>query len=338
MKRALITGISGQDGAYLSKLLLDEAYEVFGAHRISSRNTNWRLQELGIADRVKMVPFDMLDTLEAVRTLQRIKPTEIYNLGAHSFVASSFQQPVHTAEVDALGVVKLLEVIRTVDDSIRFYQASSSEMFGSAVACPQSEETPFHPRSPYGVAKLFGHWTTVNYRETYGMHASSGILFNHESPLRGEEYVTRKIARSLARLKLGLQDSITLGNLDAQRDWGYAGDYVKGMWLMLQRAEGDDYVLSSGVPHSVRQFVEAAAHCVGLEIEWCGAGLDSYGMDAKSGKKVVTVSEEFYRPPEKTQLLGNPEKAKRNLGWKPEVDFQQLIEMLVKRELERASA
>ncbi len=337
-KRALITGISGQDGAYLSQLLLEQGYQVYGARRQLSSTSDWRLQHLGIADQVEMVPFDLLDIPEAIRTLQRIRPQEVYNLGAHSFVATSFSQPLHTAEVDGLGVVRLLEVIRTVDDSIRFYQASTSEMFGFAEAIPQSETTRFHPRSPYGVAKLFGHWSTVNYRECFGLHASSGILFNHESPLRGEEYVTRKITRALARIKLGLQDHLALGNLDSKRDWGYAADYVRGMWQMLQQDVAGDYVLSSGIPHSVRQFVEAAASHLDIEIDWEGSGLDERGFDRASGKPIVVIDPQYYRPSDPAMLLGDPTKARTRLGWNPQVHFEELVRLMVANDYDMAGA
>ncbi len=331
-KRALITGINGQDGAYLSELLLREGYEVYGAQRRLSSVDPWRLRSLGVEERVRMVPFDMADVAGAIRSLEEVRPTEVYNLGAHSFVATSFNAPALTAEIDGMGVVR----IRTVDPEIRFYQASSSEMFGSAEAVPQSETTRFHPRSPYGVAKLFGHWSTVNHREAFGMHASSGILYNHESPLRGAEFVTRKITRTLAQIKLGRTEPLMLGNLDATRDWGFAGDYVRGMWLMLQQDEGGEYVLATGKPHSVRQMVEAAADAVGYALDWEGEGMSETGRERGTGRLLVGVDETFYRPTEARMLLGNPAKAAERLGWRPEVEFDSLVRMMVEADLKRA--
>ena len=334
-KRALITGINGQDGAYLSELLVREGYEVYGAQRRLSSVDPWRLRALGCLEKVRMVPFDLTDVAGAIRTLESVRPHEVYNLGAHSFVATSFQTPVLTSEIDALGVVRLLESIRTVGTDIRFYQASSSEMFGTAEAVPQTEETRFHPRSPYGVAKLFGHWITVNYRESYGMHTSSGILYNHESPLRGAEFVTRKITRTLAEIKLGRETPLVLGNLDATRDWGFAGDYVRGMWLMMQQPQGDDFVLATGRPRSVRQFVEAAALVVGLQIDWDGEGMMEIGRERSTGRVLVGVSEEFYRPKEAHMLLGDATKASERLDWRPEVSFESLVQRMVEADLDR---
>lgn len=335
-KRALITGVTGQDGAYLSKLLLNKGYEVYGAYRRSASVSLWRLEELGVAREVRLVPFDLLEFSNIVRTLEKVQPEEIYNLAAQSFVAMSFEQPLYTGDVDALGVGRILEAIRMVNPKIRFYQASTSEMFGKVQAIPQTETTPFYPRSPYGVAKLYGHWMTINYRESFGLHASSGILFNHESPLRGEEFVTRKITTSLARIKHGQQEVLELGNLDAKRDWGFAGDYVEGMWRMLQQPEADDYVLATGQTQTVREFVDRAAEAIGFELEWSGEAERTRARDEKSGKVIVQTNPEFYRPAEVELLLGSPEKAKSKLGWKLEVSFEELVYMMAEADLKRA--
>ena len=335
-KRALITGITGQDGAYLSKLLLEKGYEVWGTYRRSASVNLWRLEELGIAQDIKLVAFDLLEYSNIRRTLEKVQPDELYNLAAQSFVALSFEQPLYTADVDALGVGRLLESIREVNPEIRFYQASTSEMFGKVQETPQSEKTPFYPRSPYGVAKLYGHWITVNYRESYGMHASSGILFNHESPLRGQEFVTRKITSSLARIKYGRQEVLELGNLDAQRDWGFAGDYVEGMWRMLQQPEGDDYVLATGETHTVREFVEKAFACVDRKIEWRGEGADEVGVDADTGETLVLIDPRYFRPTEVDLLLGDPTKAREKLGWTHTVGFDHLVQEMVREDLEEA--
>ncbi len=334
-KTALITGIRGQDGAYLAKLLLEKGYRVYGADRRSSDSGNWRLKELGIEQDVEVVYMDLLELTNIMRTIEQIKPDELYNLAAQSFVGVSFEQPILTSEVDAMGVLRLLESIRTIKPDTRFYQASTSELYGKVQEIPQTEKTPFYPRSPYGVAKLFGHWMTVNYRESYGMFACSGILFNHESPLRGLEFVTRKITHSVARIKKGLQDKVVLGNLDAKRDWGYAAEYVEGMWLMLQQEEPDDYVLATGETHSVREFVEAAFGAAGYQIEWEGEGVDTTGRDKATGRVLVEVSPEFYRPAEVDILIGNPEKAEKKLGWKPRTKFKELVAMMVEADLRR---
>ncbi|HHD11197.1 MAG TPA: GDP-mannose 4,6-dehydratase [Deltaproteobacteria bacterium] len=334
-KTALITGIRGQDGAYLAKLLLEKGYRVYGADRRSSDAGNWRLKELGIEQDVEVVYMDLLELTNIMRTVERVKPDEVYNLAAQSFVGVSFEQPILTSEVDAMGVLRLLEAIRTIKPDTRFYQASTSELYGKVQEIPQTEKTPFYPRSPYGVAKLFGHWMTVNYRESYGMFACSGILFNHESPLRGLEFVTRKITHSVARIKKGLQDKVVLGNLDAKRDWGYAAEYVEGMWLMLQQEEPDDYVLATGETHSVREFVEAAFGAAGYKIEWEGEGVNTTGRDKATGSVLVEVSPEFYRPAEVDILIGNPEKAEKKLGWKPRTKFKELVAMMVEADLRR---
>jgi GDPmannose 4,6-dehydratase len=308
--RALITGITGQDGSYLAELLLEKGYEVVGLHRRSSTVTFERIAHL--TDRITLVSADLLDEASMIRVLRDHRPTEVYNLAAQSFVETSWVQPVVTGEVTALGVTRLLDAILLVDPSIRFYQASSSEMFGKVVETPQTEKTPFYPRSPYGVAKVYGHWITVNYRESYSLHASSGICFNHESPRRGLEFVPRKVTHSVARIKAGLQDTVALGNLDAQRDWGYAADFVRGMWLMVQQDQPEDFVLATGETHSVA--------------ELCQIAFDQAGLD---WQKHVTVDKRFIRPAEVDLLIGDPAKARHKLGWKPEVTFEDLIRMMV---------
>ncbi|OFW04217.1 MAG: GDP-mannose 4,6-dehydratase [Acidobacteria bacterium RIFCSPLOWO2_02_FULL_68_18] len=315
-KRAVITGISGQDGSYLAELLLDKGYEVTGIVRRLSASNLWRIEHL--LDRVTLRPADLLDQLSLVRVVQDVRPHELYNLAAMSFVPASWDQPMLTGEFNAQGVTRVLEAIRQVDPSIRFYQASSSEMYGRVREVPQTELTPFYPRSPYGVSKVFGHYITVNYRESYGLFAVSGILFNHESPRRGIEFVTRKVSDGVARIKLGLADHLGLGNLDACRDWGYAADYVRAMWMMLQQDEADDYVIATGVSHSVRQLVECAFGCVGLD--W---------------RKYVRVDPAFLRPAEVDHLIGDSSKAQRVLGWKPEVDFEHLVARMVDADLAR---
>ena len=314
-KKALVTGITGQDGSYLAELLIDKGYEVVGLHRRSSTVTFERISHL--MDRISLVAADLLDEASMIRVLRDHKPTEVYNLAAQSFVQTSFAQPLLTGEVTALGVTRLLDAILLVDPSIRFYQASSSEMFGKVLEVPQTEHTPFYPRSPYGVAKVYGHWITVNYRESYGLHASSGILFNHESPRRGLEFVTRKVTFSAAAIKLGLQKEVALGNLDARRDWGYAADYVRAMWLMLQQDEPGDFVVATGQTHPVRELCQIAFDQVGLNWE-----------------DHVVVDEQFFRPAEVDLLIGDPSKAKRELGWSPEVGFEDLVRMMVDADLE----
>jgi GDPmannose 4,6-dehydratase len=336
-KTALITGIRGQDGAYLAKLLLEKGYEVWGADRRHGNSENWRLRELGIEKDVKIIYMDLLELTNIIRAIEKIKPDEIYNLAAQSFVGASFEQPILTSEIDAIGVLRLLEAIRTIHPEAKFYQASTSEMFGKVREIPQSETTPFYPRSPYGVAKVFGHWITVNYREAFNLFACSGILFNHESPLRGEEFVTRKITVSLAKIKYGLQDKLILGNLEARRDWGYAPDYVKGMWLMLQQETPDDYVLATGETHSVKEFVQLAASYAGFDLEWEGTDERTRGIDRKTGKTIVEVSKQFYRPAEVDVLLGNPKKAHEKLGWRPEKSFEELVAIMMDADLRRAS-
>ena len=313
-KRALITGITGQDGSYLAELLLDEGYEVFGMVRRSSTETFERISH--IQDRLNLVSGDLLDEVSITNILREHRPQEVYNLAAQSFVQTSWLQPVFTGETTALGVTRMLDAIRTVDPEIRFYQASSSEMFGKVQAVPQDEDTPFYPRSPYGVAKVYGHWITVNYRESYNLHASSGILFNHESPRRGLEFVTRKVTSGVAKIKLGLAKEIRLGNLDAQRDWGYAADYVRAMYLMLQQDSPDDYVVATGETHPVRELCEVAFAAAGLNWE-----------------NHVVIDSAFMRPAEVDLLVGDPAKAERVLGWRRDVDFTQLVEMMVASDL-----
>ncbi len=315
MPTALITGITGQDGSYLAELLLEKGYDVVGAHRRSSTVTFERIAHL--MDRVTMVSADLLDESSLIRVLKEYRPSEVYNLAAQSFVMTSWSQPVLTGEVTALGVTRLLDAILTVDRGIRFYQASSSEMFGKVQEVPQSERTSFYPRSPYGVAKVYGHWATVNYRESYDMHASSGILFNHESPRRGLEFVTRKITNAVARIKLGTADHVALGNLDSQRDWGFAKDYVRAMWLMLQQDQPDDYVVATGETHSVKEFCQIAFGHAGLDWE-----------------SHVRVDERFFRPAEVDLLIGDPSHAHKVLGWKPEVSFEDLVCMMVDADIE----
>jgi GDPmannose 4,6-dehydratase len=334
-KVALITGIRGQDGAYLAKLLLEKGYEVYGADRRSGEGGFWRLKELGIDKDVKIVYMDLLEFTNIFRTIERIKPDEIYNLAAQSFVAASFEQPILTSDINSLGTLRLLEVIRTVKPDTKFYQASTSEMFGKAKTPPLNEESYFYPRSPYAVSKLFAHWITVNYREAYNIFACSGVLFNHESPLRGTEFITRKVSLAVARIKYGKQDKLVVGNLDAKRDWGYAPEYVYGMYLMLQNDKPDDFVLATGESHSVREFIEEAFKVAGFEIYWEGRGLEEKGRDAKTSKVLVEVSPEFYRPAEVDVLVGDYSKAKKILGWEPKTTFKELVRIMVEEDLRR---
>ena len=335
-RTALITGISGQDGAYLAQFLLAKGYRVVGARRHSSRSAIPRLIELKIASDVEIVDFDLAEITNILRTLEKVQPDEIYNLAAQSFVGLSFEQPLYTSDVDAMGPLRILESIRQAVPAARFYQASTSEMYGKAQNFPQDETTPFYPRSPYGFAKLFAHWATVNYRESFGLHAASGILFNHESPLRGREFVTRKISWSLARIRHGNLDILELGNLDAQRDWGFAGDYVEGIWLMLQQDEAQDFVLATGETHTVRSFVEKAASRLGFDIEWSGSGSQEQGTDRRSGKTIVRVNPAFYRPAEVDVLVGNPKKAREILGWQPKIGFEELVALMAEADDKRA--
>jgi GDPmannose 4,6-dehydratase len=334
-KTALITGISGQDGAYLAKALIGRGYRVVGAYRRTSGPSMGRLQELGVAGAVELVDMELLEESNIRRVLQKLKPDEIYNLAAQSFVGLSFELPLYTADINALGALRLLEVMREVCPDARFYQASTSEMFGKAQETPQSEKTPFYPRSPYGVAKLFAHWGVVNYREAHGLFACSGILFNHESPLRGQEFVTRKVTLGLARVALGEQDCLYVGNLAAQRDWGFAGDYVEGMWRMLQQAEAGDYVLATGRTTSVREFIDRAAQAFGFDLEWSGIGPDARGLDRRNGRMIVAVDPSFFRPAEVDLLIGNAAKAKAKLGWEAKTSLEELIQIMVKADYDR---
>lgn len=335
MKRALITGITGQDGSYLAKLLLDKGYEVHGGVRRIGVISTGRLSELGILDDVHLHDFELLEESNIRRVLEKSQADEVYNLAAQSFVGVSFDQPIYTSNADGLGVLRILEGIRDVNSKARFYQASTSEMFGKVQAIPQREDTPFYPRSPYGVAKLFSHWAVVNYRESFDMFATSGILFNHESPLRGKEFVTRKVTLALANIAAGKQAVLELGNLDAKRDWGFAGDYVEGMWRMLQQDEPDDYVLATGETHTIRSFVEAAAGCFDFSIEWRGEGENEVGVDVTTGREIVRVNSKFYRPAEVELLIGDPSKAEAKLGWKRKVDLAGLVKMMAERDAER---
>ena len=337
MKTALITGITGQDGAYLAELLLNKGYTVYGTYRRTSSVNFWRTEELGIQQHPQfhLVEFDLTDLGCIVRLLEKSKATEIYNLAAQSFVAVSFNQPRTTAEITGLGPVNLLEAIRMVNPAIRYYQASTSEMFGKVQAVPQDEATPFYPRSPYGVAKLYAHWMTINYRESYDIFATSGILFNHESPLRGLEFVTRKITDSMAKIKLGKQDVLELGNMDAKRDWGFAKEYVEGMYLMLQAEKPDTYVLATNRTETVRDFVTMAGKAVGFDLAWQGTAENEVGVDRKTGKTLVRVNPKFYRPAEVELLIGNAEKAKRELGWAPTTSLEALCQMMVEADVRR---
>ena len=329
MKTALITGVTGQDGSYLVELLLEKGYKVHGIKRRSSSFNTDRINIIFDTNKnFKLHYGDLTDSTNLIRLIQNIQPDEIYNLGAQSHVKVSFETPEYTANSDAVGTLRLLEAIRILgmEEKVRFYQASTSEMFGKVQEVPQKETTPFYPRSPYGVAKLYAHWITKNYREAYNIHASSGILFNHESPRRGETFVTRKITRGLSQISVGLQDCLYLGNLDAKRDWGHAKDYVRAMWLMLQQDKPDDYVIATGEQYSVREFVNKATPFFGIKIEWMGEGLDEVGLDKITKRPIIRVSDRYFRPTEVESLLGDATKAKEKLGWEPEITFNELIE------------
>lgn len=331
MKKALITGITGQDGSYLAELLLEKGYEVYGIMRRKSVVDYGNVEH--IKDKLNFIYADMTDVVSLIRAMRISQADEIYNLAAQSFVATSWEQPLATADIDAIGVTNMLEAIRTVKPEARFYQASTSEMFGLVQEMPQKETTPFYPRSPYGVAKLYGHWITKNYRESYDLYACSGILFNHESERRGKEFVTRKITDAVARIKLGVQDHLELGNMDSKRDWGHSKDYVHAMWLMLQQDKADDYVVATGETRTVREFVELAFGHVGIEVEWKGEGVDEIGIDKATGKTIVKVNPKFFRPAEVDVLLGDPAKAEKALGWKRDISFSQLVERMVKNDM-----
>ncbi len=343
MKTAFITGVTGQDGAYLAEFLLEKGYQVHGLKRRASSFNTDRVDHLYQDPHEKGVRFtlhygDLTDSTNLIRIIQEIQPDEIYNLAAQSHVAVSFETPEYTANSDALGTLRLLEAIRILglEEKTRFYQASTSELFGKVQETPQTEKTPFYPRSPYAAAKLYSYWITVNYREAYNMYACNGILFNHESPVRGETFVTRKITRALARIKLGLQEEVYLGNLNARRDWGHARDYVQMQWLMLQQQAPEDYVIATGVQHSVREFVDIAAAELGMFIEWQGDGLAEIGIEKKSGKTIVRVDPRYFRPTEVETLLGDPAKAKKELGWVPKITFEQLVQEMVVEDLKLA--
>ena len=337
MQSAVITGITGQDGAYLTQLLLEKGYVVYGAYRRTSSVNFWRVEELDVHRHpdFHLIEFDLTDLSSCIRMLQKSGANEVYNLAAQSFVSVSFDQPITTGDITGIGALRLLEAIRIVNPNIRFYQASTSEMFGKVAAIPQDETTPFHPRSPYGVAKLYAHWITVNYRESYNIFASSGILFNHESPLRGLEFVTRKITDAVAKIKLGKLDVLELGNMNAKRDWGFAKEYVEGMWRMLQAPEPDTYVLATGRTETVRDFVTMAFRAVGIEIAFKGQGEEEVGIDTATDRTVVRVNPKFYRPAEVELLIGDPAKARERLGWSPKTTLEELCAMMVEADVRR---
>jgi GDPmannose 4,6-dehydratase len=331
MKNALITGITGQDGSYLAELLLDKGYSVYGIMRRKSVVDYGNVEH--IKDKINFIYADMTDVISLINAMKISNADEVYNLAAQSFVATSWEQPIATADIDALGVTNMLEAIRTVKPTARFYQASTSEMFGLVQEIPQKETTPFYPRSPYGVAKLYGHWITKNYRESYNMFACSGILFNHESERRGKEFVTRKITDAVARIKLGVQEYLELGNMDSKRDWGHSQDYVRAMWLMLQQDKPDDYVIATNETRTVREFVEVAFKQVDITVEWQGAGVNEIGIDKATGKVIVRINPKYFRPAEVDILLGDPSKAEKQLGWKREVSFARLVERMVRNDM-----
>ncbi len=335
MKKALITGITGQDGSYLAEFLLERGYTVHGLVRRSSSPNLDRIGHLASGDSFFLHEGDLSDSSSLKRIVDLVQPDEVYNLGAMSHVKVSFDVPEYTADIDGVGVLRLLEAIRTSCPQARFYQASTSELYGKVKEIPQSETTPFHPRSPYGVAKLYAYWAVINYREAYGMYACNGILFNHESPRRGETFVSRKITLAVARIKMGLQDRLTLGNLDAKRDWGYARDFVEGMWLMLQQDIPEDYVLATGQTTTVRDFVELSFREIGIEMRWEGSGVEEKGFDRETGELLVEVSPEFFRPAEVDLLIGDPSKAKQKLGWISKTPLQELVHIMIRSDLER---
>lgn len=337
MKKAIITGITGQDAAYLTELLLKEGYMVYGTYRRTSSTNFWRIEELGIHQHPNLVllEYDLIDLSSAYRIISEVEPDEIYNLAAQSFVGVSFTQPIATAHITGIGALNLLEAIRSINPGIRFYQASTSEMFGKVQAIPQNENTAFHPRSPYGVAKVFAHWATLNYQESYGLFATSGILFNHESPLRGKEFVTRKISDAVAKIYLGKQEVLELGNMDAKRDWGYAKEYVQGMYRMLQIDEPGTFVLATNKTQTVRDFVSLAFKSINVEIIWEGSAEKEKGIDARTGKTRITVNPKFYRPAEVELLIGDASKANKKLDWSPKTTLEELCEMMVQKDIER---
>lgn len=334
-KIAFITGITGQDGAYLAEMLLRKDYKVVGGFRRLSTPNFCRLEELGIINKLHLVETDLLDASNLTRIIREVRPTEVYNLGAQSFVAHSFKNPILTGNVTGMGVTNLLEAVRIVDPHIKFYQASTSELFGQAKEFPQNENTPFYPRSPYAVAKLYGHWMTINYRESYNIFATTGILFNHESPLRGVEFVTRKITDAVARIYHRKQQYFDIGNMDVKRDWGYAQDFVEGMWMMMQAEKPDNFVLATHEAHSVREWIEICFNYIDRPVVWEGSGTKETGRDAKTGKVVVKVNPAYYRPAEVESLIGDYSKAKRELGWEPKVKFHELAELMLKSDIEK---
>jgi GDPmannose 4,6-dehydratase len=334
-KTALITGVTGQDGAYLARLLLEKGYKVYGTERGENAAGRARLQWLGIADAFPLLPLELSDAGQIQRVLDQAAPDEVYNLAAHSFVHSSFGQPIHSGEITGLAVARILEALRNSHAKARFYQASTSELFGNARSSPQDEETPFHPRSPYAIAKLYAHHITVNYREAYGLHASCGILFNHESPLRPPQFITRKVTLALARMALGEDHVLEVGNLEAARDWGFAGDYVEGMWRMVQEDQADDYVLATGKAHTVRQLIETAAAVVDIAIDWRGSGTETEGRDRRTGGLRVRINPAFYRPADINLTVGNPARAESRLGWKARLGFEALIGAMIEADLKR---
>lgn len=333
MKRALITGITGQDGAYLAKLLIDKGYKVFGTVRRSTSEKFINLKYLSVYDKIKFYDFDLLELSNIQNVIKETKPHEIYHLAAQSFVPTSFQVPIVTTDINSLGTLRILDSINSINKNIKFYQASTSEMFGKVVQIPQTENTPFYPRSPYGVSKVFSHWITVNYRESYNIHASSGILFNHESPLRGSEFVTKKITSSLSRIKYGSKEVLKVGNINARRDWGYAGDYVYAMWLMLQQKKPNDYVIATGKTHSVKEFINLTLKYLNLEYKWVGRGMNERAINIKNDKTIIKIDKEFFRPAEVDLLIGNSGKAKRKLKWKPNTNLKQLVKLMVDYDL-----
>jgi GDPmannose 4,6-dehydratase len=334
---ALITGITGQDGAYLANFLLEKGCEVYGTFRSLSTVNFWRLEELGIAKEVKLIEMDLYDTANIIRVIGNVHPAEIYNLAAQSFIVLSFEKPIMTGEVTALGVNRILEAIRIVDPGMKFYQSSSSEMFGPAIGSAKNEMAPFSPRSPYAISKLYAHWTTRIYREVYGIFGCCGILFNHESPLRGLEFVTRKISHGVAKINLGKQASLELGNLEAKRDWGFAGDYVEAMWLMMQQSKADDFVVATGQTHSIKEFVEAAFSVVSIQITWEGEGINEIGRNRQNGEVLIRVNPQYYRPAELNVTMGDASKARDTLQWVPKVEFSELVNMMVEADLRRLS-
>lgn len=337
MRRAIVTGITGQDGAYLAELLLEKGYKVFGAYRHTSAPNFWRIEELGIKDheRLELVGYDLTDFSSIMRLIQQTEPQEIYNLAAQSFVGLSFEQPLTTAEINATGPLHFLEAIRMINPEIRYYQASTSEMFGKVQTIPQHEDTPFYPRSPYGVAKLFAHWMTVNYRESYNLYACSGILFNHESKLRGKEFVTRKISDGVARIKHNIQTHIELGNMNAKRDWGHAKDYVEGMWRMMQQDQADSYILSTGRTETVRDFVKMAFAAADIDVAFDGQGEEEVAYEVGRGRVLVRVNPQFYRPAEVDLLIGDPSKAREKLGWESQTNLEELCRGMVHADIMR---